>query len=179
MENSANFNYRLLSQVTNSDNMYLLPIYVKRYKANIKADCFVKNIRLNTLYKYDNDGYIRHSNPRGLICRNEKDKTIILRDRPYYRSLMGGVTALMIADGENGDELTRTSIAFHDWAGAIWFAIIFSVGIYGLLEDANPMGLLVAFPVIFVLNALNTGELKRQKDFIERMIKNCGEDVVE
>jgi hypothetical protein len=36
---------------------------------------------LNTLYKYDKDGFIQHSNPRGLICRNEKAKMIILRDR--------------------------------------------------------------------------------------------------
>lgn len=153
--------------------MYILPIYIKRYKTKIKADCFVKNIRFNTLYIYDKDGYIRQSNPLGLICRNEKDKTIFLKDRPYYNRGMGGVTAVMIADGENNDEIIITSIAYHDLIGAIWFVFFIVGGIYGLIEGSNP--LLAAFIIAFtfLINGMNKSELERQKEFIEKTIKNC------
>jgi hypothetical protein len=153
--------------------MYILPIYIKKYKAKIKADCLVKNIRFNTMSKYDEDGYIKQSNPRGLICRNEKDKTIILRDRPYYQRHMGGVTALMIADGDSKDELVITSIEYHDWGGTISFVFLFALAIYGLIDGANPLFVIFIIVILFFLNSLDRTDLKRQREFVQRMINDC------
>lgn len=110
--------------------MYLLPVFVKKYKTKSKADCFVKNIRLNTLYIYDKDGLLKTENPRGLICRNEKEKIIILKNKPYYMRYSGGTTALMIAENKESDEIIITTIAYHDWGGILWFLFLIALGIH-------------------------------------------------
>ncbi len=153
--------------------MYILPLYIKRYKTKIKADCFVKNIRFNTMYIYDKDGYIQQSNPRGLICRNEKDKTIFLKDRPYYYRASGGVTAVMISDDANDEGIVITSIAYHDWLGAGWFIFALIIAIYALTQDVNPLYSLFIIAIVLFINGLDVSELKRQREFIEQMIKSC------
>jgi hypothetical protein len=123
--------------------------------------------------KYDKDGYIRQSNPRGLICRNEKGNTIILRDRQYYHRQMGGVTALIIADGDNKDELVITSVEYHDWGGTISFIFLFALAIYSLIDGANPLFTIFIIAVLFFINSWDRTELKRQREFVERMINDC------
>lgn len=153
--------------------MYLLPFYIKRYKTKITADCFINSIRSNTLYIYDKDGYIRQSNPRGMICRNEKDRTLFLKDRPYYSKASGGVTALMISEDPKEGHTVITSIAYHDWVGTIWSVLGIIVGIFGLVLGSNPLLSLFIFAIVFFMNSLDKNELKRQQEFIEQTIKNC------
>ena len=153
--------------------MYFLPIYIKRYKVNIKAECLVKNIRSNTMYIYDKNGYIKQSNPRALICRNEKDKTIILKDRPFYHRAWGGVTAVMVSDKQIGNQTIVTTIAYHDWVGSVWFIFAFIVGIYSFIEGVNPLYSIALIGIIPLFNVMDNSELKRQKEYIEQIIINC------
>lgn len=125
------------------------------------------------MYIYDNDGYIKQSNPRGLICRNEKDKAIILKDRPYYSRYNGGVTAIMISESKNEGETIITSIAYHDLMGILWFVLAIFVGIYSVINGENPLFIAFIIAFIFLMNSLDTKELKRQKEFIEKSIKDC------
>ena len=153
--------------------MYILPIFIKRYRSNIKAECFIKNIRLNTTNKYDKDGYIKLSNPRGLICRNELEKAIILKDKPQYFNGSGGTTAIFISDNKVTDELTITTIAYHDWAGTLWNLIFIVGGLYSLIMGDNLIFGFFIIAFILVMNGLDKSVLKRQKEFIEKTIANC------
>ncbi len=153
--------------------MYALPIFIKRYKTKINADCFVKNVRQNTMYIYDKDGNIKQSNPRGLICRNEKDKSIILKDRPYYSRYTGGVTAVMISESKNEGEIIITSIAYHDLVGTLWFVLAVFAGIYSIIDGTNPLFIVLIIAFIFLINSMNKKEWIRQKEFIEKTIKDC------
>ena len=125
------------------------------------------------MYKYDKDGYIKQSNPRGLICRNELEKTIILKDKPQYFRGSGGTTAIFIADSKVTDELTITTIAYHDWAGTLWNLIFIVGGLYSLIMGGNLLFgfLIIAFTL--VMNGLDNSVLKRQKEFIEKIIADC------
>lgn len=152
--------------------MYFLPIYIKRYKTKIKASDFVYNVRQNTLYIYDKDGYPKESNPRGLICRNEIDKTIILKERPVYRRFVGAVTAIFISKSKkNEGELIITSVAYHDVAGTIWFLFLLFGGIYGAIMGTNFEFTLMIFVFITLLIVMNRQDLILQKKFIEEIIK--------
>lgn len=152
--------------------MYFLPIYIKRYKTKIKAQDFVYNVRQNTLYIYDKDGYPKESNPRGLICRNEIDKTIILKERPVNRRFVGGVTAIFISKSKkNEGELIITSVAFHDYLGTFWFIILLIAGIYGAIKGTNIEFTIMIFTFIALLIVMNRQDLILQKKFIEEIIK--------
>lgn len=152
--------------------MYFLPIYIKRYKTKIKAQDFVFNVRQNTLYIYDKDGYPKESNPRGLICRNEIDKTIILKERPVYRRFVGAVTAIFISKSKkNEGELIITSVAYHDVAGTIWFLFLLFGGIYGAIKGTNIEFTIMIFTFIALLIFMNRQDLILQKKFIEEIIK--------
>jgi hypothetical protein len=153
--------------------MYALPIFIKRYKSKINADCFVQNIRQNTMYIYDRDGYIKQSNPRGLICRNEKDKTIILKDQPCYPRYCGGVTAIMISNSKNEGEILITTIAYHDLVGTLWFVIAACAVIYGFIVGSNPFFLVFFIAFVFLMNSMDRKDLIRQKEFIDKSISDC------
>jgi hypothetical protein len=152
--------------------MYFLPIYIKRYKTKIKAQDFVYNVRQNTLYIYDKDGYPKESNPRGLICRNEIDKTIFLKERPVYRRSIGAVTAIFISESKkNEGELIITSVAFHDYFGTFWFLILIIGGVFGLILGTNYEITIMIIVSITFLIVMNRHDLILQKKFIEEIIK--------
>ena len=151
--------------------MYFLPFYIKRYKVKLDQNCFVRHIRNNTLYIYDQDGYYKESNPRGLICRNEKDKTIYLKDRPFNRKFSGAVTAITIAG--ISEETTVTTVAFHDSLGTS-FSILMLLGSI-LLGFALNLWLhfFLGIAFTFLINLLDYKEFLRQREFIESQIEHC------
>lgn len=157
--------------------MYFLPLFIKRYKSKIKASDFVYNVRQNTLYIYDKDGYPKESNPRGLICRNEIDKIIILKEHIVNRRFIGAVTAIFITESKkNEGELIITSVTYHDVAGTAWYLIFIIGGIYGIVLGTNFYFTLMIAACIFLISLIHKNDFIRQKEFIEGILKYTEEN---
>lgn len=151
--------------------MYFLPFYIKRYKVKLDQNCFIRHIRTNTWYIYNEDGYLRDSNPRGLICRNEKDRTIYLKERPINRKFSGAVTAIMIADDKN--ETIVTTVAYHDSIGT-FYSVLMLVGaiLLGIVLNLW-LYFFLGIGFVFLMNLFDYKDFVRQREFIEKYIDNC------
>jgi len=155
--------------------MYYAPFYIKRYKTTAPRSCIVNSIRSNTLYKYDSNGYIKRSNPNNLICRNEVDTTIYLRDQLYYRRMIGGVTAVRLKKEKNSDKTIITTIAYHDTGGILWFLLFTVAGIGFLINQTESIWALITPIVLFSLlfGLFHTAQLKRQRKLVESVVEKC------
>jgi hypothetical protein len=155
--------------------MYYSPFYIKRYRTTAPANCIIKGIRKNTLYKYDKNGLLKSSNPTKLICRNEVGSAIYLRNKLYYSRMNGAVTAILLKEDKNSDSTIITTIAYHDFGGIMWFLLFIGAGIIYLFNKTeNIWSILIPIVVISILfGLLNSSGLKRQRIFIESIIKQC------
>ena len=155
--------------------MYYSPFYIKRYKTNVPLSCIVNNIRSNTMYKYDSNGYAKMSNPNNLICRNEVDGTIYLRNKPYYSRLTGGVTAVLLKKQKGSQGSVVTTIAYHDIGGVMWYLLFIVVGTILLVNQTESIWAIIT-PIIlfsFLFGLFHSSQLTRQKELIESVILKC------
>ncbi|TNE53848.1 MAG: hypothetical protein EP338_09985 [Bacteroidetes bacterium] len=155
--------------------MYLLPLYIKKYKTNAEGQCFVRKIRANTVYQYNDDGYIRDYNPNGLLFRNEKDKGIFLKEQRGVKNRYGGgTTAVFINDSEKETTII-TSISYFGWQQSVFLGLLLLGLLYTSLFSQKDTLFLIGAVVIFNLLFALTSEkaLKRQKELVENAIESC------
>lgn len=155
--------------------MYFLPFFIKHYSTSITKRCFLHELRSKTLYKYDSNGYIKSTNPDKLICRNEVNGIIYLRDELIYGRSGGGVTVIFLKNDKNKDQLSIRTIAFHDFIGSLWFLMLAVIGVYSFLTGKE--GFWAVFvPVTifsFFFGLMHNSQFKRQRKLIEKVIETC------
>lgn len=155
--------------------MYYSPFFIKRYKTSASKHCIDSSICGKTLYRYDCNGYPKKSNPNNLVCRNEVDGTIYLRDKPNYSRITGGVTAVKAKKDNKSDKTVVTTIAYHDTGGTMWFLLFTIAGTIFLINQTESIWALITPLVVLSISfgLLHSSQHKKQKEWIELVIKNC------
>lgn len=158
--------------------MQLLPFNIRRYKTGIDSECFIRKIRANTVYQYNDQGYLRDYNPNNLLFRNEKDKGIYLKEQRDIKTRYGGgTTAVFISENENGNTIV-TSMAYFGWQQSLVLSILVFGLIYTIFYSPKDTITVVVGTLIFlILFAFTSSKaLDRQRELIEKVIENCVAD---
>ena len=155
--------------------MQLLPITIKKYKTDADSECFIRKVRANTIYQYNEDGYVRDYNPNDLLYRNEKVKGIYLKDQSDLKTRYGGgTTAIFISDSDNGKTII-TTIAYFGWQQSL-VLVLFIIGLLYTIfySSKDTMTVVIGLVIFLILFALTSSKaLIRQKDLIEKIIESC------
>ena len=155
--------------------MYLLPFYIKKYNTDAEAECFIRKLRANTVYQYNDDGYIRDYNPNDFLFRNEKDKGLYLKEQQDLKTRYGGGTTAVFVDDTNKGKTTITSISYFGWQQSAVLALLLLGLIYTALfsqkDTLTVSGALIIFNLLFAFTSSKA--LTRQKELIEKAIDNC------
>jgi len=161
--------------------MYLLPVFLKKYKTSSPADCIIRKLRANTVYQYNNDGLIKDYNPNDLLFRNEKGKGLYLKDQRDLSSGVnhfgGGTTAVFVEDKKSGGAIIST-ISYYGWQQSIVLALLIGgfvyVSFYSQEDIITVLISILIFNLLFALTSYKT--LQNQRLLIERIIAICQED---
>lgn len=155
--------------------MYLLPFYIKKYKTNAEGECFVRKIRANTVYQYNDDGYIRDYNPNGLLFRNEKDKGIFLKEQRDLKSRYGGGTTAVFVNDSEKETTIITTISYFGWQqSVVLMLLLFGLLYTALFSQKDTLYVIGGIFIFYLLFALTSEKaLKRQRELVEKAIESC------
>jgi hypothetical protein len=155
--------------------VYLLPFYIKKYKTNAEGECFVRKIRANTVYQYNDDGHIRDYNPNGLLFRNEKDKGIFLKEQRDLKSRYGGGTTAMFVNDSEKETTIITTISYFGWQqSVVLMLLLFGLLYTALFSQKDTLYVLGGIVIFYLLFALTSEKaLKRQRELVEKAIASC------
>jgi len=153
----------------------MLPIVVKKYKTKSSSDCIVRKIRANSIYQYNDEGYIKDHNPNNLLFRNEKNKGFYLKEQQSVkRRYGGGTTGVFVEDTEGGGAVVMTIAYYGLQQSLIIIALICGI-LYTSVFNQDELFKMVGIAFLFnlIIGYSCRESLQRQRKLVESIIDSC------